>query len=38
MTEPILAIPDLDKKMRVEIDDSDYMTGGVLLVKCRNKK
>jgi len=28
-TEPILAIPDIDKEMRVEADASDYTTGGV---------
>ena len=37
-TEPVLAIPDLDKEIRVEVDTSDYATGGVLLVKCKNKK
>jgi len=37
-TEPVLAIPNLDKKMRIEVDTSDYATGGVLLVKCRNEK
>ena len=29
-TEPILAIPDIDRKMRVEANASDYATGGVL--------
>ena len=28
--EPVLAAPDLDKKMRMEVDTSDYTTGGVL--------
>ena len=28
--EPVLAAPDLDKKMRMEVDTSDYVTGGVL--------
>ena len=36
-TELVLAIPDLDKEIRVEVDATDYMTG-VLLVKCKNKK
>ena len=36
MTELVLAIPDLDKEMRVEIDASDYVTGEVLSVKCGN--
>ena len=28
--EPVLTAPDLDKKMRMEIDTSDYATGRVL--------
>ena len=36
-TELVLAIPDLDKEIRVEVDATDYMTG-VLLVKCKDKK
>ena len=28
--EVVLAIPDLDKKMRMEVDASDYATGGVM--------
>jgi len=27
-TEPVLAIPDLNREMRVEVDSSDYATGG----------
>jgi len=38
MTEPVLAIPDIDRKIRVEVDASDYATGGVLLTKCENRK
>jgi len=38
ITELVLAIPDLDKKIKVEANASDYATGGVLLVKCENKK
>jgi len=37
-TEPILAIPDIDKEMRVEADASDYATGGVLSTKCEDGK
>ena len=37
-TELVLAIPDLDKEMRVEVNTSDYAIGGVLLVKCKDKK
>jgi len=32
--EPVLAAPDIDKKMRMEVDASDYTTGGVLLMEC----
>ena len=37
-TEPILAIPDIDREMRVEADASDYATGGVLSTKCEGGK
>ena len=37
-TEPILAIPEIDRKMRVEADASDYATGGVLSTKCEDGK
>ena len=37
-TEPVLAIPDINREMRVEADASDYATGGVLLTKCENGK
>ena len=33
MQELVLAVLDLDKKMRIEVDASDYATGGVLLMK-----
>ena len=36
--ELVLVILDLDKKMRVEIDMLDFAIGGVLLMKCENKK
>jgi len=32
--EPVLAAPDIDKKMRMEVDASDYVTRGVLLMEC----
>jgi len=32
-TEPVLAIPDIDREMRVEADASDYATGGVFVNK-----
>ena len=34
--EPVLAALDLDKKSRVEVDTSDYATGGVLLMEVEN--
>ena len=37
-TELVLAIPDIDGKMRVEVDASDYATGGVLSIKCEDGK
>jgi len=37
-TEPILAIPDIDREMRVEANASDYVIGGVLSMKCEDGK
>ena len=34
--EPVLAAPDIDKKMRMEADASDYATGGVLSMECED--
>ena len=34
--ELVLAAPDIDKKMRMEVDASDYVTGGVLLMECED--
>jgi len=34
--ELVLAAPDLDKKLRMEVDVSDYATGGVLSMECEN--
>jgi len=31
--EPVLAAPDIDKKMRMEVDALDYAMGGVLLME-----
>jgi len=36
--EPVLVIPDLDKEMRVKADASDFVTGGVLSIKCKDEK
>ena len=32
--EPVLVAPDIDKKMRIEVDALDYATGGVLSMEC----
>jgi len=37
-TEPVLAIPDINREMRVEADALDYATGGVLSTKCEDGK
>jgi len=34
--KPVLAAPDLDKKMQMEVDASDYATGGVLSMECED--
>ena len=36
--EPVLAALDLDKKMRIEVDVSDYAMGGVLSIECGDGK
>jgi len=38
ITQPVLVVPDLDKEIRVEVDASEYATGGVLSIKCGDKK
>jgi len=38
ISEPVLAVPDLDREMQVEADTLDYATGGVLSVKCEDRK
>ena len=35
--EPVLAAPDIDKKMRMEVDVSDYATRGVLSMECKDR-
>ena len=37
-TEPVLVILDINKKIRVEVDALDYVTGGVLSTKCKDGK
>jgi len=36
--ELVLAASDLDKKMRMEVNVSDYATGGVLSMECEDGK
>ena len=36
--EPVLAVPDLDKKIRMEMDASDFATGGVLSMECKDRR
>ena len=35
--EPVLAVPDIFQKMRMEVDALDYMTGGVLSIECEDR-
>jgi len=35
--EPVLAVPDTDKKMRMEVDALDYVMGRVLSMKCEDR-
>jgi len=37
-TEPVLAILDIDREIRVEADTPDYATGGMLSTKCEDGK
>ena len=37
-TKLVLVIPNLDRKMRVEADTSNFVTGGVLSMKCKDEK
>jgi len=34
----VLAVLDLDKKMRMEVDVSDYTTGDILSMECEYRK
>ena len=37
-TEPVLVTSDLDREMRVEADALDFVTEGVLSMKCEDEK
>ena len=36
--ELVLAVSDLDKKMGIKVDTSDYVTGEVLFMECKNRR
>jgi len=36
ISKPLLVAPDLDKELRVEADVSNFVTGGVLSIKCED--
>jgi len=36
--KPVLVVPDLDKKMRIEVDTSDYMIEEVLFMECKDRR
>jgi len=36
--ELVLAVPALDKRIRMEVDVSDYVMGGVLSMKYEDRK
>ena len=36
--ELVLAAPDLDKRMRIEVDVSDYAIGEVLSMECGDER
>ena len=36
--ELVLVVPDLDKKIRMKVNVSDYITGGVLSMECENER
>jgi len=38
ITKPILVAPDLDKKMRMEMDASNFVTRGVLSIECEDRR
>jgi len=38
MKEPVLVALDLDKKMRMEVDISDYAMESVLSMECKDEK
>jgi len=37
-TRPLLVAPNLDKEFRVEVDASNFATGGILSIKCKDNR
>jgi len=37
-SRPLLVVPDLDKEFRMEANTSNFATGGVLSIKCKDDK
>jgi len=38
MKEPVLVAPNLDRKIRMEVDMSDFATEGVLSMECADRR
>jgi len=38
INQPLLVAPDLDKEFRVEANASNFVTGGVLSIKCKDNR
>ena len=36
--KPVLVVPELDKKIRIKVDVSDYTMGDMLSMKCEDGK
>ena len=36
--EPVLVVPDLDKKIRIEVNMLDYATGGISSIECKDDR
>ena len=34
----VLTVLNIDRKMRMEVDTTDYVTEGVLFMECKNRK
>jgi len=38
LKKPVLAVLDLDKKIRIEVNISNYAIGEILFIKCEDGK